>query len=134
MTRKGLQHLLGLEAFPDLRSLWIDHNNLVVLDHLDHNFRLKALYAHDNKICTLEGSLRCLKSLNVLDLSGNCIRDVQKVTKALADLVHLETLNLVGNPCCEETSYRLLLIHSIPSLRILDGHVILKSERKKVAS
>eukprot|EP00892_Ulva_mutabilis_P010210 jgi/Ulvmu1/7561/UM037_0105.1 len=131
LGRNGLQHLAGFHAFPNLRSLWINHNNLVTLENLEHNFRLQALHAHHNRICSVKGALSSLRSLKELDLSSNCIRDVEKVQKTLACLQSLEVLNLANNPCCEEAEYRLKLIHAIPSLKILDCHVIWDWERTK---
>lgn len=40
-------------------------------------------------------------------------------------------ISLQGNPLCEEPEYRLLVIHTIPSLRVLDQHVITAIERNK---
>ena len=31
---------------------------------------------------------------------------------------------LQGNPCCEEPDYRLLAIHAMPSLQVLDHHQV----------
>lgn len=31
---------------------------------------------------------------------------------------------LQGNPLCEEPEYRLLVIHAIPSLKVLDQHAV----------
>lgn len=132
LAHKGLQHLHGFESFPNLRALWINDNELAVLDNLTKSFRLESLYAQNNKICTLKGSLKYLKSLKVLDLGGNYICDVHQVQKALSVLDQLETLNLAGNPCCEEIGYRSMIIYSMPSLRLLDCYVISEAERNKV--
>lgn len=35
-----------------------------------------------------------------------------------------------GNPCCEEPDYRLMVIHAVPSLRVLDLHQVTAAERK----
>lgn len=34
-----------------------------------------------------------------------------------------------GNPCCEEPDYRLHVIHRIPSVHVLDQHVVTDQER-----
>lgn len=134
LARKGLQRLTGLDSFPNLQSLWINNNQLVTLENLNGNFRLKALYAHNNGICSLKGSLTSLRSLNELDLSCNNIRDAEKVEKTLMCLGSLEALNLSNNPCCEEADYRLRIVHAIPSLKVLDCHVVQDWERIQVGA
>ena len=48
----------------------------------------------DNQICTLKGSLLTLKYLEVLDLSNNTLRDLDKVVATLSKLHYLRNLNL----------------------------------------
>lgn len=38
-----------------------------------------------------------------------------------------------GNPCTEEPDYRLTVVHRVPSLAVLDQHVITDAERRKAA-
>lgn len=129
---RGIQRLHGFEHFVNLESLWLNNNRLQALNHLDANFRIRELYVHDNSICTLKGSLRCFKFLSVLDLSNNRLCNLQKVAAMLATFMFLQSLNLSGNPCCQEVHYRLVLIHAIPSLVVLDLHMVKKRERDEV--
>eukprot|EP00967_Tisochrysis_lutea_P063516 scaffold81975_cov18-Tisochrysis_lutea.AAC.1 len=36
-----------------------------------------------------------------------------------------------GNPCIEEPDYRMIVIYNIPSLQILDLHMVTDTERQK---
>ncbi|KAG2502123.1 hypothetical protein HYH03_000614 [Edaphochlamys debaryana] len=94
---------------------------------------MKALYAQDNQICTLKGSLLYFKFLETLDLSNNQLRDLEKQLKLLEKFKFIKELNLSGNPLCEEPDYRLLVIHRMPALKVLDQHVITDLERRKAA-
>jgi len=128
---KGIEKLRGFEGFVNLESLWLDQNKLKKINHLDANFRIKALYAQDNQICTLHGSLPAFTFLETLDLSNNQLRDLDKQLKVLEKFQFLRTLNLKGNPLVEEPDYRLTVIHHMPQLHVLDQHVVTDAERRK---
>jgi Leucine-rich repeat (LRR) protein len=132
MGGMAIEKLCGFEAFVHLESLWIHRNKLRMISGLDNNFRLKELFAHDNHICTLKGSLRRLAFLQKLDLSGNQLQNLQKVAAGLSHLHFLTHLNLKGNPCCAEGDYRLFILSRIPTLRVLDNHLVREMERVKV--
>ncbi|GMH45126.1 hypothetical protein BSKO_13083 [Bryopsis sp. KO-2023] len=131
MGSLGLEHLSGFHSLVNLEVLWINNNRLKFITNLGKNFRIKVLYAQDNAICSLKGSLRYFKFLEVLDLSRNELRDLDKMICHLKSFSFLTHLNLQGNPCCEEPDYRLLVIHELPSVRVLDHHVITNQERRR---
>lgn len=64
-------HLGGLNAgslqnfgdFPNLQTVWINNNNLTCLEGLEANFRIKHLYAHNNRISQVGSSLEKLAHL-----------------------------------------------------------------------
>ncbi|KXZ45792.1 hypothetical protein GPECTOR_50g586 [Gonium pectorale] len=133
LGNKGIEKLRGFEPFLNLESLWLNGNKLKKLNNLECNKRLKALYAQDNQICTLKGSLQCFKFLETLDLSNNLLRDLDKQLGVLERFKFIKELNLKGNPLCEEPDYRLIAIHRMPGLQVLDQHVITALERRKAA-
>eukprot|EP00877_Chromochloris_zofingiensis_P013649 jgi/Chrzof1/8538/Cz03g14240.t1 len=128
---RGFATLCGFDRLLNLEVLWVNDNQLQAITNLDNNIRMKELYAHNNKICTLKGSLKHFKFLQQLDLSNNQLRDLEKLTRTLEKLRFLTHLNLKGNPCCEEPDYRLLVIHAMPGLKVLDQHAITDLERRK---
>ncbi|WIA28063.1 hypothetical protein OEZ86_010648 [Tetradesmus obliquus] len=131
---KGIEQLAGFERLTNLEVLWLNDNKLTAITGLNSNMRIKQLYAHNNAICTLKGSLLRLKFLTDLDLSHNQLRDLRKLLQGLARLRFLQQLNLQGNRCCEEPDYRLLLIHVMPSLMVLDHHQVTPAERLQAAA
>jgi Leucine-rich repeat len=127
----GIEHICGFERFVNLECLWLNGNRLRAVANLDANFRIRELYLQDNAICTLRGSLRCFKFLNTLELSNNQLGNLSAVVDDLKAFNFLESLNLLGNPCCQEAGYRAKLIRAIPSLAVLDLHAITATERKQ---
>lgn len=83
---------------------------------------------------TLDGSsLTHFKFLEELRLHGNKLRDLQSTLYVLGRLHHLHDLDLFGNPIAEEEGYRYQVIAAIPSLRVLDRHVVTDDDRTKAA-
>ena len=122
--------LRGFEPFVNLEVLWINGNNIKHLDSLDANFRMRAVFAHDNAIETLEGSsLKRFKFLNELHLNGNKLTGLDRCLKVLSKLQYLKTLNLYDNPVAEENMYRLRVIDAVPSLEVLDKRRVTQGER-----
>ncbi|KAF5833652.1 hypothetical protein DUNSADRAFT_9995 [Dunaliella salina] len=131
MGNRGIEKIRGFEPYDNLQSLWLNNNRLKKINNLDANFRIKALYVQDNQICTLKGSLLTFKFLEVLDLSNNLLRNLDKIIATLSKFKYLKNLNLMGNPCVEEPDYRMIVIYNIPSLQILDLHNVTDAERLK---
>jgi len=130
LADRGIDKIRGFEDFKCLEVLWLNNNCITSLNHLDANFRIKFLYASDNKIQSLIGSsLRNLPNLEVLLLSNNQIADLNHQIKELLRLPFLRQLELAGNPMAEESNYRYFVIYAMPSLQILDRHAISDVER-----
>mmetsp|Transcript_22596 Transcript_22596/g.27269 ORF Transcript_22596/g.27269 Transcript_22596/m.27269 type:complete len:349 (+) Transcript_22596:220-1266(+) len=129
---KGIEKLEGFERLKNLEVLFLNNNKLTHISHLESNFRLRRLYLANNKLFTLKGdSLKALRNLNQLDLTNNNLRDLKKVLANLEHLKFLRELELIGNLCCEEPDYRLLVIHKIPSIQVLDSRVVSDDERQQ---
>ncbi|KAG2869179.1 hypothetical protein PC116_g849 [Phytophthora cactorum] len=134
MANKHIDKIANFDAFVNLEVLWINGNQIQELDGLDGCFRLKQLYAQNNSIRSLEGSsLPHFKFLLELRLYDNKLKDLQGALRVLSRLSHLRDLDLFGNPVVEEENYRLQVIRAIPSLDVLDRHVITDDERAKAA-
>ncbi|KAG3120225.1 hypothetical protein PI125_g1316 [Phytophthora idaei] len=156
MANQRIDKIANFDAFVNLEVLWINGNQIQELDGLDGCFRLKQLYAQNNSIrqvrimscrsassdknltlvrcSSLEGSsLPHFKFLLELRLYDNKLKDLQGALRVLSRLSHLRDLDLFGNPVVEEENYRLQVIRAIPSLDVLDRHVITDDERAKAA-
>lgn len=76
LANRGFKKLANFEPLVNLECLWINGNRLSYITGLDRNVRIKELYAHDNQIGTLQGSLTKMTFLEILDLSNNKLRCV----------------------------------------------------------
>ena len=131
LGKRGIDLIAGFETLVNLEILWLNDNRLTRIAGLDANLRIRRLYVHNNAVSSLKGSLQHFKFLQVLDLANNHLHDLERVLGLLGQFNFLEDLTLKGNPCCEEEDYRLRVITALPSLHILDCHVIKDSERRK---
>ncbi len=84
-------------------QLYLNGNHLGTVKGLEHNFRLKKLYLQNNQITTLTGScLPQLRALELLNLSQNCLKDLEGTIDALQGLQSLTYLDMSGTGGCVE--------------------------------
>ena len=126
----GITHIRGMEEFANLEVLWLHGNSIQhIHDELAENTRLKRLFLHDNELKSLHTlQLECL-FLEKLTLFGNKITDLNQCLATLKRLRCLEELDMMGNPCAEEPSYRIRVLAALPTLHVFDKHVVTESER-----
>jgi U2 small nuclear ribonucleoprotein A' len=129
LGKRGIDTLINFQSFKNLEVLWLNNNNLVKIDGLDANFRIKELYLHNNNLRTLDGSLKNMKHLNVLTLYNNELSNLDQNIDFLSDFVYLEHLELWGNPLSEEPNYRISVIHALRTLKLFERHNVSDLER-----
>ena len=137
MANRNISHLADknsmkndFEMFANLEVLWINDNRLSRLDGLSANFRIKTLYAHNNRISSLkDSSIEDMTFLSSLTLYNNKLSDFKGILDILQRRRHLHHLDLFGNPIAEEKDYRLHVIKMLPWLAVLDRHRITEEER-----
>ena len=118
------------EMFANLEVLWVNDNRLSRLDGISANFRIKVLYAHNNRISSLkDSSIEEMTFLDTLTLYNNKLSDFKGILDILQRRRHLHHLDLYGNPIAEEKDYRLHVIKMLPWLEVLDRHRITEAER-----
>jgi len=64
-------------------------------------------------------------------VEDNRLSNLDKFLKFLSRFAFIEYLNLSGNPLAEEPDYRFKVIKALPSLKVLDKHIISVVERIK---
>ncbi|RLN86107.1 hypothetical protein BBJ28_00008628 [Nothophytophthora sp. Chile5] len=122
LANKRIEQIANFDTFVNLEVLWINGNQV----------------PHGNSVTpsspSLEGSsLLHFKFLRELRLYDNELKDLQGTLDVLSRLPHLQDLDLFGNAVVEEENYRLQVIRAIPSLHVLDRHVITDQERLKAS-
>lgn len=129
LNHKGIEELEGFGLFANLETLWLNGNRLQRISGLDTNNRIKRLYAAQNQINSLKGSLLAFKHIEELDLSDNSISNLDRCLETLELFMLLQKLWLQNNPVSQEVDYRLRVLARIPSLEILDNHIVTPVER-----
>jgi hypothetical protein len=129
LGRRALVYVSDLTRYKQLEALWLNDNSLTALHGFDCNPTLQAIYAHNNSIYTLAGSLQNIKYLRSLSLYNNKLRDLKATLPYIRHLQYLVALDLFGNPLANEPNYRLLVVWTFPSLHVLDRHEVTDEER-----
>ncbi|RLN21178.1 hypothetical protein BBJ28_00018589 [Nothophytophthora sp. Chile5] len=89
---RGFQRIEGLDAYFNLKALWLESNGLTKIENLAPLVNLRCLYLSKNLIEKME-NLHHLRELNTLDLSENRIESLA----GLAQLPNLASLNVSRN-------------------------------------
>ncbi len=152
MSNNQLINLNGIQYLKNLKTLNLKENNFSNIQNLNDMSNLIYLNISNNKIEYLEknslGDLPLLQyficdnnfikninglskfeSIKVLSLENNKIVDLNCLEE-ISDLKHINELILKGNPISLNNYYRENLIRLIPSLRKIDGILIIEKERE----
>jgi len=115
-----------------LEVAWFSDNRLSRIENLDNNFRIKELYAENNRLVSLAGA-KNFKFLRVLMVGNNQLRNLDKQLALLSRFAFLKKLDLFDNPVAEEPDYRLRVIYHVPQVEVLDRHAVKPEERMRAA-
>ncbi|XP_021244819.1 leucine-rich repeat-containing protein 72 isoform X2 [Numida meleagris] len=130
LAGQGLRSIPSLSLFRRLRYLWINNNKIEDLSFLKKNYCLTELYLNNNELTDISGALKNLHSLQILLLHNNQLKQLGETVKELKGIISLQTLNLFYNPLAYDPGYRLYVIHSLPSVQLLDRKPVTKRERE----
>nr|XP_006138391.2 leucine-rich repeat-containing protein 72 isoform X3 [Pelodiscus sinensis] len=120
LAGQGLKEVPNLSRFQVLRYLWLNNNKIQKLTFLINNYRLTELYLNNNELIDIAGSLKHLRSLQILLLHNNQLKNLDTTVKELKGMISLKTLNLFHNPLSQDPGYRLYVIYFLPSVQLLD--------------
>ena len=136
---KGFRKIEDLEAYVNLKTLWLQSNAIEKIENLEANTDLRNLFLQNNMIQRIENvsilsklvhlnlggnRIRCiegldkLKCLNVLDLSGNLLSTVKDV-EHLQKCTSLRNIDLSANKLDDVNVKDVFLAKYLPSLRCL---------------
>ncbi|GMH33137.1 hypothetical protein BSKO_00971 [Bryopsis sp. KO-2023] len=127
-----ISSISGLERLGELRRLELGSNLLITLENLQSLTNLTQLSLEDNQLTSLEG-LEALFNLMELYAGNNCVVELRAIQQ-LKELPKLIILDLLGNPVCRETEYRLYTIYHLRKLKVLDGQRIESAEQASAKS
>ncbi|XP_027012021.2 centrosomal protein of 97 kDa isoform X3 [Tachysurus fulvidraco] len=92
LSSQGIHKLDPNFCSLDTRTLILDQNHIIKLEHLEKNVAIQQLSVACNRLVRMMGVSK-LTNLRVLNLPNNSIGYIE----GMKDLVHLEWLNLAGN-------------------------------------
>uniref|UniRef100_K7FLW2 Leucine rich repeat containing 72 n=1 Tax=Pelodiscus sinensis TaxID=13735 RepID=K7FLW2_PELSI len=130
LAGQGLKEVPNLSRFQVLRYLWLNNNKIQKLTFLINNYRLTELYLNNNELIDIAGSLKHLRSLQILLLHNNQLKNLDTTVKELKGMISLKTLNLFHNPLSQDPGYRLYVIYFLPSVQLLDRKKVTQKERE----
>lgn len=113
---ENLSHLHNLE--------WLDlsFNNISEISGLESLTSLTNLSFFSNRITQI-GNLDTLKNLQLLSLGNNLIRNLDSIMY-LRPFAHLQAVNFVGNPFCQESEYRAYVLAHLKHVKYLDYRLV----------
>ncbi|GMH63034.1 hypothetical protein TL16_g03613 [Triparma laevis f. inornata] len=134
---------LSLSSFPNLRSLYLQGNDINKVEGLDNCKELRVVCLDKNRIRAFESNsfqglnklkdlrieengLRSLSnfpvlpSLSVLSVAGNRINDIIELEK-LCRVTDVREVSFANNPVTRKQLYRTSCVSMFPNVRIVDG-------------
>ena len=106
-------------GFRSLQVLWVSRCSLPGLDGLSALPALRELYASYNDIADLQPLDAC-SELEVLDMEGNCVSELEGLHALAAGCPRLMSLSLAGTPLASSPEYRETAVKLLPTLQFLD--------------
>ena len=122
LSHNKLTALTHFGRFENLLSLNLNFNGLLSLEGLACR-RLKRLYLSNNRLVSLT-ELRSFPDLHTLCCYRNRLDDLSAALQDLKPLKALRELDLDGNPCAFDRSYRHRVVDQLVRLQALDGEPV----------
>ncbi|XP_072506270.1 dynein regulatory complex subunit 3 [Notamacropus eugenii] len=117
-----IEKIDGLESLVNLVWLDLSFNNIETIEGLDTLVKLEDLSLFSNRISKMD-AMDTLVKLQVFSIGNNMLDNLLNVIY-LRRFAFLRSLNLAGNPICEEEDYKLFVSAHLPDLVYLDFRLI----------
>uniref|UniRef100_A0A8D0BYG9 Dynein regulatory complex subunit 3 n=1 Tax=Salvator merianae TaxID=96440 RepID=A0A8D0BYG9_SALMN len=117
-----IEKIESLDCLVNLVWLDLSFNSIEIIEGLDALVKLQDLSLFNNRISKIE-NLDALKELQVFSIGNNNIGILEDVIY-LRKFKHLRTLNLSGNPVCDNEVYSTFVVAYLPNLAYLDFRLV----------
>ncbi|NXE95020.1 DRC3 protein, partial [Menura novaehollandiae] len=117
-----IEKIEALESLVHLVWLDLSFNNIEVIEGLDTLVKLQDLSLYSNRISKIE-HMDTLQELQIFSIGRNNLTNLEDVVY-LRRFKNLRTLNLTGNPFCDDEQYTLFVIAYLPNLVYLDFKLV----------
>ncbi|KAK6632612.1 hypothetical protein RUM43_013380 [Polyplax serrata] len=123
-----IEKIENLEVLVNLEELDLSFNYIERIENLDTLTNLEVLTLFQNRIKVLE-NMKCLSNLTVFSIGNNFITDQSNVLY-LRTFAKLKSLNMAGNPICEEDNFVKYIIAYLPNLVYYEYRMVTKAEKE----
>ncbi|XP_066292825.1 dynein regulatory complex subunit 3-like [Branchiostoma lanceolatum] len=127
MDNNIIEKIEGMDALVNLVWLDLSFNNIEVIEGLDKLTKIRDLTLYNNKISCIE-NMDALVDLHVLSVGNNELDQLENLIY-LRRFKQLKTLNLSGNPFCDDPNFKHYVIAYLPTLQFLDYRLIDENTR-----
>uniref|UniRef100_A0A8D0ERP1 Dynein regulatory complex subunit 3 n=1 Tax=Strix occidentalis caurina TaxID=311401 RepID=A0A8D0ERP1_STROC len=117
-----IEKIEALESLVHLVWLDLSFNNIEVIEGLDTLVKLQDLSLYNNRISKIE-HMDTLHELQIFSIGKNNLTTLEDVIY-LRRFKNLRTLNLSGNPFCDNEQYMLFVVAHLPDLVYLDFKLV----------
>uniref|UniRef100_A0A8C3JEA3 Dynein regulatory complex subunit 3 n=1 Tax=Calidris pygmaea TaxID=425635 RepID=A0A8C3JEA3_9CHAR len=117
-----IEKIEALESLVHLVWLDLSFNNIEVIEGLDTLVKLQDLSLSNNRISKIE-HMDALQELQIFSIGKNNLTTLEDVIY-LRRFKKLRTLNLTGNPLCNDEHYTLFVVAYLPDLVYLDFRLV----------
>ncbi|XP_059572564.1 dynein regulatory complex subunit 3 isoform X2 [Alligator mississippiensis] len=120
-----------IEALDSLVHLvWLDlsFNNIETIEGLHALVKLQDLSLYNNRISKIE-NMDTLQELQIFSIGNNNLTSLENVVY-LRKFSKLRTLNLTGNPLCDNEQYSMFIAAHLPDLVYLDFRLVDENTRE----
>ncbi|KFQ50092.1 Leucine-rich repeat-containing protein 48, partial [Pelecanus crispus] len=117
-----IEKIEALESLVHLVWLDLSFNNIEVIEGLDTLVKLQDLSLYNNRISKIE-HMDTLQELQIFSIGKNNLTTLEDVIY-LRRFKNLRTLNLTGNPLCDDEQYMLFVVAHLPDLVYLDFKLV----------
>ncbi|NXX53539.1 DRC3 protein, partial [Scopus umbretta] len=117
-----IEKIGALESLVHLVWLDLSFNNIEVIEGLDTLVKLQDLSLYNNRISKIE-HMDTLQELQIFSIGKNNLTMLEDVIY-LRRFKNLRTLNLMGNPLCDDEQYTLFVVAHLPDLVYLDFRLV----------
>ncbi|NXP26692.1 DRC3 protein, partial [Scytalopus superciliaris] len=117
-----IEKIEALESLVHLVWLDLSFNNIEIIEGLDTLVKLQDLSLYSNRISKIE-NMDALQELQIFSIGKNNLTNLENVAY-LRRLKKLRTLNLSGNPFCDDEQYMLFVVAHLPNLVYLDFKLV----------
>ncbi|XP_020669634.3 dynein regulatory complex subunit 3 [Pogona vitticeps] len=117
-----IEKIEALESLVNLVWLDLSFNNIEVIEGLEALIKLQDLSLYNNRISKIE-NLDTLQYLQIFSIGNNNIHNLENMIY-LRKFKNLRTLNLSGNPVCDNEQYSMFIAAYLPDLVYLDFRLL----------